>query len=761
MTRISLDSKKRMVVLFACTVFYVLGLASFLIYHSNMLKIQIAENVNHRLRAVAMAVPLVLGEGFHDRVIASDSLAIDEEIEIGNKLRGLGDSFGVSYVYTLVENQGEFYLAASSAKGGNSDERQFYRAYPDIPAQLVQSYKNGVAAVATSKDQTGEFRTFCLPLTTPAGRKYLACADLSTTIMEMQTSDISSKAMIIFVFFLLLILPLVHLVFHYYLKLIKANDELCQNSDKLEQEISRRTLELEKARDDLLKNKEQLILALQTSKISIFKWNLKTEEINLTQNLIPGLDKMIGRKLSVRLFKRLLHNEDREEVMGKLARYVSGSADEFNVDCRIKANRQEYAWFHIIGKIVERSSTGIGLFMVGIVEDITELKARESALQQSQKLEAVGQLAGGIAHDFNNMLQAIIGYAEMIKLSMAEEDENFSIVDLLIEAAVKSQALVRQLLTFSRMSQETRENLDLNRNLTALIKMLKRLMGDRIRLEPEFSNSLPYVMANAGQLEQVIINLCVNARDAIDNDGEIRIKTEECRFDESFCNENPWARSGHFVKVSISDNGPGISLEHQKKIFEPFFTTKGVGKGTGLGLAIVYGVVQKHEGFINLISAPGQGCEFQIFLPASKVLDELKANTEAVSEEKLEGDETILLAEDAELVRNFAGRMLRKSGYNVIFACDGQEAVEQFERHSQEIDILVFDIVMPRMTGKVAFEQIQKIRSDLPVVFCSGYHEEILDTGFYSNFNGTFLPKPYKTNDLLRKIRSLLDKKKD
>lgn len=748
-------------IMMAGVALYVVILAVFVSNNLDYFKILRMRVIHEQLLIAAKMTPMILDDDYHDRAIDNESISPDETATINRRLSKAADDMGVSYLYTVVERGGEYFLtSASIGKDSNKlSERRYFYHYQDIPQQLKLSLQSREPVLAISKDQTGEFYTVAIPLQSKTGRWYLACADISEPLVGEQLESINQNVVPQLIMLSMIVIPLVVLIFYYFLKLGQANQRLIAGRNELEAMVSRRTIELEKTRDDLLKNREQLLLALQTGKISIFKWNLHTYEVDFTQNSFSGVAGLDGRRLSIRLFKRLLHPDDREEVMGKLARYVSGSVDDFNVDCRLKVGKESYLWFHLIGKIIKRSPTGIGEFMVGIIEDITDLKTRESAWQQSQKLEAVGQLAGGIAHDFNNMLQAIIGYAEMIKLSCSEDDENFSNIEHLIQAGLKSQSLVRQLLTFSRMSQETRESMDLNKSLADLVVMLKRLMGDRIELITDFAENLPYVLANSGQLEQVILNLCVNSRDAIDNNGKIIIKTQEARIDESFCSENPWARPGHFVKISVADNGPGIPVENYKKIFEPFFTTKEIGKGTGLGLAIVYGIIQKHEGLINLVSDGEHGSEFQIYLPVCEILNELKSRSPAVIVANLEGNETILLAEDAELVRNFAGRMLRKAGYKVIFACDGQEAVEQFELNADSIDILVFDIVMPRMSGKIAYEHIRKIRSEIPVVFCSGYHEEILDTGFYSNFNGAFLPKPYKTNDLLGKIRALLEQR--
>ena len=288
--------------------------------------------------------------------------------------------------------------------------------------------------------------------------------------------------------------------------------------------------------------------------------------------------------------------------------------------------------------------------------------------------------------------------------------------------------------------------------------MVKRLLSSKVEIETHLDAPNPYIHADPGQIEQVFLNLCVNARDAMNNKGKITVTTSEIFIDNEFTRNHSWAKTGNYIKITVSDTGPGIKEEHLKSLFEPFFTTKEVGKGTGLGLSIVYGIIQKHEGLINVTSVFGEGATFEVFIPARQIFAELKSRTNFEVTEELEGDETVLLAEDAELVRNFAGRLLRKAGYKVIFAVDGQEAVDIFKQYQNKIDILVFDIVMPNKSGKEAYEEIKEIKPDIPVLFCSGYHEEILDSKLYSGFKGTFLPKPYNSKDLLKKIRELLKK---
>ncbi|MGM0599652.1 MAG: ATP-binding protein [Candidatus Rifleibacteriota bacterium] len=745
-----------------CSGLYVLGLIVFFYNFRSYQENLVLEFTDKGLKTAALSIPHLLPEDFQDRVLNKNSISFSEEMKIRDKLGSYTARINLPFVYTVVEKNGKFFFSASnvSKKEAQRKKRWYLYPYKTIPDEFVAAYRMQKPVFATYTDQFGVFRSCAIPMFSPGGRVYLACADSDNATIQSRLREAHDLAFYITLFFALLGVPFIFVGFFYLMRIDQWNEDLVDYKDNLEIEVANRTLELEKARDDLIHSREQLLMALQTGKIAVFKWNLAAELIDFTQNLTSGIDNFETPRLSSREFKNKIHQSDRKHVFSKLASYVSGHLDELNVSFRFKFEEESYRWLHLIGKIVERSSTGIGQIIVGIVEDITELKNRETTMQQSQKLEAVGQLAGGIAHDFNNMLQAIIGYAEMVKMSLSEDDDNQDCINSLIEAANKSQTLVSQLLTFSRMSREIKETLDVNLMLDEYITMLERLLGEQIEIVTEFCSDLPYVVADSGQLEQVIINLCVNARDAMEGKGRIIIKTQESKLNESFCIENPWAKPGHFVKIIVKDNGPGISPKELKKIFEPFYTTKEVGKGTGLGLAIVYGVIQKHNGLINLKSELGEGAEFEVYLPASDVLREIKSRTSIEVDESLEGDETILLAEDSELVRNFAGRMLRKAGYNVIFAVNGKEAVEQYKRYKNEIDILVFDIIMPEMTGRSAYEKIKELGGELPVVFCSGYHEEILDSGFYADFYGRFLPKPYKTIDLLRNIRKLLEEQK-
>jgi signal transduction histidine kinase/CheY-like chemotaxis protein len=385
-----------------------------------------------------------------------------------------------------------------------------------------------------------------------------------------------------------------------------------------------------------------------------------------------------------------------------------------------------------------------------------ELAQRDEQLRQSHKLEAVGSLAGGIAHEFNNLLQAISGYTRYAMEDLPVKEQRYQDLEQVLKAADRAAALTRELLGFSR--RQVLENVDVEPReiVNDLVLLLRPLIGAHIELRTAVSKENCRLHADRGLLQQMLINLCINARDAMPNGGELTIKTERVRFSEKYSELHPSIKAGNYVMFSVADTGSGMSAEVKERIFEPFYTTKGVGKGTGLGLSMVYGCVQQHEGLINVYSEIGHGTTFKIYLP-------LAVGDEALTIETTKGAvrggiETILLAEDETMVRELAVRVLTTAGYHVIAASNGAEAVELFELHANEISILIFDAVMPKLTGHQAYEFIKQRNPDLPIVFCSGYDPE---TGQLTAFLHAGLPmiqKPFDPDQLLRTVREVLDR---
>ena len=388
--------------------------------------------------------------------------------------------------------------------------------------------------------------------------------------------------------------------------------------------------------------------------------------------------------------------------------------------------------------------------------DITERKRLGAQLRQSQKLEAVGQLAGGIAHDFNNILQGILGYSEMAMAGLEPEDKRRQDMEEVRKAAERAATLTRQLLAFSRRHVMQPVDMDLNVTIADLIKMLRRVIGEHIELKIIPGSDLETIHADPGMLEQVLMNLCINARDAMESGGTITIATENAVIDKEFCATNPWAAPGRFVRLSVLDTGSGMPSEIIEHIFEPFFTTKETGKGTGLGLAMVYGVIKQHNGLIHCVSDLNSGSTFTIYLPAASSAAESEA--ERHENPATGGTETILIAEDAEMVRNLAIRILEGKGYTVLAARDGVEAVRLFEENSERITLALLDVVMPRMGGREVYDRIKGIKPGLRVLYSSGYDANAVlsDSGIVGSEN--LLPKPYGPDGLLRKVREVLDR---
>jgi signal transduction histidine kinase/ActR/RegA family two-component response regulator len=403
---------------------------------------------------------------------------------------------------------------------------------------------------------------------------------------------------------------------------------------------------------------------------------------------------------------------------------------------------------------LSRSNLKLEREMASRIEADEHREELESQLLQSQKMESIGQLAGGIAHDFNNLLVAILGYSELTLTKLDKESPIYGNVEQVMRAGERAKVLVRQLLAFSRQQVLQLADTDLNTVLVDLAKMIERVIGEHITLHVIENRNLPIVRADRGQVEQIVLNLCVNSRDAMVDGGILTIETSERVFDEEFCENHGWARPGTYVMLSVTDTGSGMDEETQHRIFDPFFTTKKMGEGTGLGLSTVFGLVSQHKGMIDVSSVLGEGSTFKIYFPAAGGEERLAiGETIEVPED---GDGTILFADDDELVRGVTERMLTDSGYTIISARDGVEAIELFDQHRDEIDLALLDVVMPRMGGRVVAEHIHSEKPDLPTLFSSGYSNDAIHTNFILETGMHFIQKPYHREELLLKIRELL-----
>ena len=394
---------------------------------------------------------------------------------------------------------------------------------------------------------------------------------------------------------------------------------------------------------------------------------------------------------------------------------------------------------------------------IEVVRDLTEQKSLEAQLRHSQKMEAIGTLAGGISHDFNNILNVIMGYGEIVMDGLEVGSPAREDMQEVLTAAKRAVDLTKKLLVFSRKQAIAVEPIDLNELLRDLQKMVKQIVRESTDFTLELTKQSLIVLADAGQIEQVLINLTANARDAMPEGGRLTITTGLVEVDDDYAAAYGYGKPGTYAFITVADTGQGMDAETQKKIFEPFFTTKGIGQGTGLGLAISYGILKQHNGYIKVYSECGEGTVFKILLPLCvEPISAPKQENAAVSIKG--GDETILVAEDDASLKKFIRISLESFGYEVITAEDGEEAIEKFKENSERIDIVLLDMIMPKKNGKEVSEAIKKISPGMSVFFTSGYTMDVIKTKEAMEMGFDFIHKPFQSKDLLMKVREILDR---
>lgn len=404
------------------------------------------------------------------------------------------------------------------------------------------------------------------------------------------------------------------------------------------------------------------------------------------------------------------------------------------------------------------------LYIEGFIEDVTEKKRSEeerkkleAEYRHAQKMEAVGTLAGGIAHDFNNLLQGIMGYTEILLLDKKEGDPDLPILRQIARAARRASELTQQLLTFSRKVETRPRPVNLNQEIRQVLKLLERTLPKMIHIEVHLAEDLANINADPAQIEQVLMNLAVNARDAMQEGGKLIIDTENVVLDEEYCSRHVGARPGQYVLLSVTDTGCGMDEETVEHIFEPFFTTKKQGRGTGLGLSMVYGIVKSHGGYIMCYSELGCGTTFKIYLPAleAKISEEDVQGIDGIDIKR--GNETILIVDDEEIVRSLAEQLLKKFGYKILTAQRGEECLEIYRKRGAEISLIILDLIMPGMGGKRCLEEILKLDPCARVIIASGYSANGPVRDLLNQGARAFVRKPFVLKELLGKVREVLD----
>lgn len=458
-------------------------------------------------------------------------------------------------------------------------------------------------------------------------------------------------------------------------------------------------------------------------------------------------------------FDTFIPEEGRQEIRDGFNKIIAGNMEqwEYHINPVITrtGKKKIIAWHNSLlknadGQVVATLSSG---------EDITERRKLEEQLHQAAKMEAIGHLAGGIAHDFNNILTAIIGYGNLLRMKITEKPLQ-TYVEHIISSSENAARLVQNLLAFSRKQGINAQPVDLNEIVKRIEALLRRVIGEDIELRTDLAKEEVRILADAGQIEQVIMNMAANARDAMPEGGRLFLKTAVADVEEDFVASHAFAKTGMYGVLTIEDTGSGIDKDVQTRIYEPFFTTKEVGKGTGLGLSIVYGIIEQHEGFIHVLSQLGQGTAFKIYIPVSRRTAEPVFDNKRELEEietTTPSTETVLLAEDDDRVRKLIKDILEHRGYHIIEAEDGEIAIEKFRENQAQVALLLLDVIMPKKNGKDVYDEINRMKPGIKAIFLSGYTADIIQKKGIIDSGLGFIMKPVSIKNLLDKVRAVLD----
>jgi len=557
----------------------------------------------------------------------------------------------------------------------------------------------------------------------------------------------------------------------------RAQEELNRYRDHLEELVAKRTGELRRSNEELQleiaerrravealrQSEERLELALRGAALGLWDWRVQTGELIVNQRCAE----MLGYTLDevephVRWYEESLHPDEKPSVLQGVTAHLRGETPLFDAEHRLRKKSGDWIWSLTRGRVVERTEDGKAVRATGTNLDITRRKQAEeqrakleTELLQSQKMEAIGRLAGGIAHDINNLLTAISVSVDLMLMDMIENDPLHLECNEIKKTVEQATSMTRQLLAFSSKQMLEPKVLDLNEIVGRMQGMLQRLIGEHIELEASLDTDIGQVRADPGQLEQVLMNLVLNARDAMPQGGKLTIETADVRLGEDYAREHIDAEPGPYVMLTVSDTGHGMDEEIQSHIFEPFFTTKEAGQGTGLGLSTAFGVVKQSKGRITVSSEPGVGTTFTIYLPSVPDAPDVQEASQALPE-NLRGTETVLLVEDEQAVRRAVRDVLQRNGYRVLVASNAGEALLISEQHTGFIHLMLTDVVMPRMSGPDLVERLEPWHPEMKVLYVSGYTDDaiaqhgILDPGV------ALLQKPFSVESLLQKVRQVL-----
>lgn len=502
----------------------------------------------------------------------------------------------------------------------------------------------------------------------------------------------------------------------------------------------------------LRKSEQRLQMALHATNMGVWEWNATTQTTYWSPECLTiyGVEELTDYAM---ILQRLIHPDDRERVAQEVTAYVHNN-QPYVVEFRTVRPHGDVRWLLSRGNPIYDGDKRL-LGVIGIIQDITERIKLEEQLRQAQKMEAIGQLAGGVAHDFNNLLTVINGYSTLLLSKLPEDDRSRGALKHIQDAGERAAALTRQLLAFSRKQLLDPRVVDLNKIIVEIESMLRRLIGEDIALITLLMANNSRVKVDPHQIEQVVLNLAINARDAMPRGGKLTLETRNVVLDEAYSRLHSEVKPGSYVRLALTDTGEGIPPEVRNRIFEPFFTTKTAGKGTGLGLATVFGIVKQSEGHIKVYSEVGVGSCFKVYLPL--VCETAVETAKPTAPVVVEGSETVLLVEDDAAVRKIAKLALEEHGYQVIEAEDGAHALALVQAQRDPIQLLVTDVVMPNLGGGSLVQQLYRQLPTLKTLYMSGYTDDAVVRHSILHEEGAFISKPFSPLALAQKVREVLD----